>query len=509
MKRSLSLILCVLLFNLSCSSSLVKPTRGVSSSEQGGLDLLAESKSIIDLVATRVINGETCERELSNLISDYQLLSPQNLELAVLKTDGQKILDLSFEARLSLHSIIDILPVVCKTKLKQLNLLIRSSEDYVGVHYFKDEQVSSSSIKFSEQAVPIYEAAAYHPYHYGSGIDPKGKFQFKNGDIMITKGVSFVSSTISEIAHPRSLYSHIVFVHVDKQTHEVTTIESYIGKGVTIFPIEEALKNENSRILVLRSKDADLAGRAADYMYNKVVSLKLQKKIISYDYELDFSDNTKLSCEEVAYDSFKQASAGKLILPEVMSLVTMNDASFLKRIGIKKGEMMVPADMETDSRFDIVLDWSDYRILRDSWRKDAVLGEMFRWVDDNNYQIHENMTSIGAKFIWSTRYIPGLWNMMSAIAKIPTNFTKDVPSVTISTMASLKTIGSILLPVVTKADQDYYAKTGKWMSTEMLRDSLEKFRETNPEDLEKVFREKESDKDNDKSYDENYNDEAE
>jgi hypothetical protein len=173
-----------------------------------------------------------------------------------------------------------------------------------------------------------------------------------------------------------------------------------------------------------------------------------------------------------------------------MSQITMEDASFLKRIGIKKGAMMVPADMETDSRFDIALDWTDYRLMRDSWRKDAVLGEMFRWIVERDYKIHENLTSVAAKAIWSTRYVPGLWGMLSKVSGIPKDFTKDVPSITISTMASLKTIGGLMLPEVVKADQDYFEKNGKWMSTEMLRDSLEKYRESEPKNLRKVFRER-------------------
>lgn len=491
MKRKLSLFLCLVIFNFSCSSlptSRSKTARSVSSSEQLNFDFLAESKLIIDLVATRELNGETCERELSRLISDYQLLSPQNLEVELLRTEGQKILDLSFQARLSLHSILDILPNACRLKLKELNFLIRTSEDYVGVHYHQDEQISSGSIEFSKQPTPIYEASAYHPYHVGMGVDPKAKFIFKNGDIMITKGLSFVSSTVSEIAQPRSIFSHIVFVHVDKETQEVTTLESYIGKGVGIYKIEEALKNENARILVLRAKDSELADRAADYMYGKVDELKKLKKFIPYDYELDFSDNMKLSCEEVAYDSFNHASGGKVILPEVISEITMGDESFLKRIGIKKGAMMLPSDMETDSRFDIVLDWTDYRLMRDSWRKDAVLSEMFRWINEHDYKIHENLSSIGAKIVWSTRYIPVLWDMLAKMAGIPKDFTKDVPSITVSTMESLRTIGEILLPEVTRADKEYFEMSGKWMSTEMLREALSRFRESDPKELRKVFR---------------------
>ncbi len=488
MNRTLSLI--GLIFLLASSSAFARTQRKPTSIDQGGLDLLSESKLIIDLVSTRELSGDTCEKELGTLISDYQLLAPQNLDLALLKSDGQKILDESFRARLSLHSVLGILPENCRVKLKELNLLIRASEDYVGVHYYADQQLSADSIKFPEEPAPIYEPSAYHPYHVGNGIKPDQKFEFKNGDIMITKGVSFVSSTISEIAHPRSLFSHIVFVHVDKNTKEVTTLESYVGKGVGIYPIEDALKNENARILVLRAKDSELAGKAADYMYDKVVALKKKGKFIPYDYNLDFTDNTKLSCEEVAFDAFKQVSDGKVILPETMSQITMEDASFLKRIGIKKGAMMVPADMETDSRFDIALDWTDYRLMRDSWRKDAVLGEMFRWIVERDYKIHENLTSVAAKAIWSTRYVPGLWGMLSKVSGIPKDFTKDVPSITISTMASLKTIGGLMLPEVVKADQDYFEKNGKWMSTEMLRDSLEKYRESEPKNLRKVFRER-------------------
>lgn len=487
MSRSLYIVFTLLFFYSSCSM-FSKPVRGLSSVGQGGFDLLAESKAIIDSVATREINGDTCERDFNELIGDYKSYTPENLDLTILQSDGQKILDQSFEARLALHSLLEILPVECKLQLKELNLLIRSNEDYVGTHFYKDEQVSASTINFSTEHTPVFEATAYHPYHVGRGIDPKAKFEFRNGDIMITKGVSFVSSTISEIGHPRSLFSHIVFVHVDSSTKEVTTIESYVGRGVSIFPIEEALKNENARILVLRSKDSELASKAADYMFNKVIGLKKENKFIPYDYQLDFSDNSKLSCEEVAYDSFKEVSNGKVLLPEVMSKITMNDESFLKRIGIKKGIMMVPTDMETDSRFDIVLDWTDYRLSRDSWRKDVVLGEMFRWIDEHDYKIRENLTSIAAKAIWGTRYIPGLWGMMSKLSGIPKDFTKDVPGITIGTMASLKTIGGILLPEVEKADKEYFAKTGKWMSTEMLRDALERFRESDPKNLRKVFR---------------------
>lgn len=461
--------------------------RKPSQMSKDSLEVLDQSQLIIDRVATREINAQNCLGHLDSFIQSYDKLSGV-LNIEVIKGQGREILDQNFEARMALHSMLGVLPVECKTKIKELNLKMRMVEDLVGVYYYDTPQIPAESIDYQAEAIPVYDAEKYLPYHVGKGIDSKQKFEFKNGDMMITKGVSFISSTISEIASPKSLFSHIVFVHVDEKTKDVTTIESYVGKGVSIFPIDEALKNENSRILILRAKDSELASKAANYMYDKVQALKAKKKFIPYDYELDFSDNTRLSCEEVAYDSFKTVSNGAMIIPEVESDVLMSDPKFLKRIGIKKGPMMVPTDMETDSRFEIVLDWTDYRVMRDSARKDAVLGEMFRWINEYNYSVHENLKSIAAKVIWSTRSIPVVWPMLAKLAGMPKDFTKDVPSLTISTMASLKTIGGELLPVVTKADQEMYKKTGRWMTKAELHKVLDDYRQTNPKKLRKVFR---------------------
>ena len=472
---------------LSTCSFTPKLKREISSVSYSRLDLVYKATQIKDMVATREINGDSCERIFDDLIEDLSLVSPDQIDDSSLKKDGQQILNLMFVARAELHSALGIFPSECKLKLKKLFREMRKVEDYVGVIFYNDPQISADSIIFEKEPIPVINKDSYHPYHLGRNLNPSSKFEFKNGDILITKGVSFVSSTISSITTPASVYSHIVFVHVDKISKAVTTMESYVGRGVSIYPIDEALKNENARILVLRAKDQKLASEAADYMFNKIEDLKKKNKFIPYDYELNFEDNSKLSCEEVAYDSFKTKSGGSFVIPELMSSVKLNDEKFLDRIGLKKGNMMTPADMETDSRFEIALDWTDYRIMRDSWRKDVVTAAMFNWINEYNYRIHEDVKSIAARVIWSTRYIPGVWSMMSKISGIPKDYTKDVPGKTIATMASLKGIGSILLSEVKSADEQYHAITGMWMTEQMLKESLNKYREKNPEKLHKLF----------------------
>lgn len=486
---NVSMTTAVSLIILSSCSVWKSPKRFPANNEKEYIDHIDASQTIISAVATRGINPHSCNAEFDKLIKFYAN-APGALDLADVKNRGQEMLNQSFEARLALHSMLEVLPTECKIKLKDVYLKMRMTEDFIGTHFYPDTQISADTIKYQSEPIPVYEADKYQPYHVGKGIDAAKKFEFKNGDIMITKGVSFVSSTISELAAPKSLFSHIVFVHVHEETKVVTTIESYVGRGVSIFPIDEALKNENARILVLRSKDQKLASDAANYMYDKITKLKEKKKIVPYDYELDFNDNTKMSCEEVAYDAYKHASQGKVTLPEIESMIELDDAKFLKRVGVKKGPMMVPTDMETDSRFDIVLDWTDYRVMRDSWRKDALLGEMFRWIDQYDYRIYENLSSVAAKAIWSTRYIPGVWGLMSKLSGIPKDFTKDVPSLTISTIASLKSIGGPLLAAAKSADEAYYAKNGRWMTTEELRVAVDDYRKSEPKELNKVFRKK-------------------
>ena len=293
---------------------------------------------------------------------------------------------------------------------------------------------------------------------------------------MITKGKSFISSTISSLPTPSTLFSHIVFVHVDGNK-KIETIESYVGVGVGLYPIDYALQNENVRILLFRAKDQVLAAKAADYMYDRAMDAKKRNTYIPYDYELNFDDNTKLSCEEVAYDGFKTMSDKTVIIPTYPARINFSNEDFLKKLGVKRGPMFVPPDMEVEPGFDLVLDWTDYRLIRDSWRKDAVLSELLRWMDQLHYSINDNLTAKLARAAWATRPVPGVWTVMSKLSGIPEDFTSDVPASSISTIANLKQIGDVLLPVVTLADQNYYEKTSKWMSEFDLRRVIDEYRQ--------------------------------
>lgn len=407
------------------------------------------------------VTPANCEREFNALKNEVRDFDPQALPQALYRRDGARILQKVFELRVGIHERLGSLKG-CTAQVRELDFALRVFEEYVAVMYYGDAQVKSETINYEKQPVPIWEASKYHPYH----LNPRwGKgFQFRNGDIMLTRGLSLVSSTISTITEKPSHFSHVALVHVDEKG-VATGIESYVGVGVLIYKMADSLKNYNARILVLRPKDAAFAARAADYMYKRVKA----GPYIPFDYRLDFLENKKLSCEEVIYDAFRNGSGGQVLLPMVKSRVELKNADFLASIGLKRGADMLPADLEVDPRFDIVLDWTDTRTVQDTWRKDALARTMWRWMDEHDYRLQPNVISTGAGAIWSTRYIPVVWQVLSKVAGIPTDYKKDVPSRMIRTLATVKAVGKPTLKRLEAEDEAYHDRTGMWLTPARLR----------------------------------------
>ena len=424
------------------------------------------------------LNSENCMAPLKAANRTFGDWMPERAELKALKNQGPDLLKKSFETRLSLHAQIEKLSPVCVSELRDLFRNLRASEDIIGVMFYGDRQISAESIDYTKQPVPLKDTASYRPYFF----NPKfGAFQFQKSDLMVTKGISVVSSAISSIAKQPSLFSHIAYVYQDTKTQNFGTIEGYIGKGIDFYTMKEALINENARILVLRPKDQATAERGHDYMFNRVQRAFASGKKISYDYGMDFQNNETLSCEEVAYDAFNTASRGQMQIPYSSSRINVNDKNFLKGAGLKNGPLMLPADMELDPRFDIVLDWTDYRVMRDNWRKDAVLSEILRWINEEEYILSNHYTASLGELFWMTRNIPVLWPLSARITGIPKDYEKQVPGEGVGLMANLRVLGPAIMGHLTKADQAFFTKRGRWMSRKELREQVNTIRKADSE----------------------------
>lgn len=372
-------------------------------------------------------------------------------------------LEASFLLRLKIHEKMGSMSVDCKKLTQGVFSRLREYEDIIGaIHY---DQLKIAEVDYTKVKAPVLDHAGYAPYQ----LNPKFKsFSFEDGDILITKGISTISSTITTFTDHNSPFSHIAFVHVDPKKKVAETIESYIGKGVSFFSMIDAMKNENARILVLRPKNRELAKKAASYMRDRVNGEFGKGSFIPYDYQLDFSDNKTLSCEEVAFDSFKTASGGTFSIPEAPSLIKFSNEDLNRRVGMKKGRMMMPADMEVDSRFEVVLDWTDYRIIRDSWRKDVMMNVALHANEAGDYALPENYKTRLVPYIWGLRKVPYVWPLAAKISGIPADFTPDVPALSIATIGSFKQIEADHLPHIQKFDEEYFKVNKTWPSKAAL-----------------------------------------
>lgn len=413
-----------------------------------------------------------CETELSRATLTFDNFS--NFDLFELKNSGDDLIKSSFDLRVKIREMLGKFSPSCVYKARSLFRAMRAVEDLVGEVYYNEKQITPQEIDFFKRPIPLKDFDFYHG-HLGHASP---LVEFKAGDIMITRGVSYQSALIAQIAKPQGQYSHIVFTHVDDQK-KMWTIESYISSGVDIFDETYALQNENARIMLLRPKDSELATRASNYIYDLAKSRKEANNPIPYDFYLDFENHDKLSCAEIAKMAYETESGGEFVIPYYPSKITLKNQKFLKSLGLIQREIFEPIDMEVDPRFDLILEWRDYSLMRDSRHKDAVLFSILDWIDNKNYKLSSNLkASIAGLFIYPARET-FLWKHLLKLG-VP-NFSENIPKSAFMTNVRLTAIADILIDLVRREDRRVVAKRGYPMTMLEIKNLIEKIRQ---EDLE-------------------------
>lgn len=459
---------------LSCASSDRKP----SSVDSGSIQ--EELQRIRATVESSAYTRNTCVpvlQELQQKVKNFDWNSFTNEDL---KAHAVGIMNSSWQLRLGIHRRLAEVDKECILLARDVFHGLRDAEDYLGYFAFSVSKADPADLDFQKQPVPIYDRQAYPPYFVRADLD-ETKFKFRSGDLMLARGISFTSAIISQISDNRSHFSHVVFVDVNEKTQVPFTIESYVGVGVKPYEINFALKNENARLLVLRPKDAGL-GKGASIFANLSANSR-----IPYDYAMNFKEYSALSCVELSIYAYDKASQGALKLPLYPAQLTLNNRDFLDKMGLKKGPLITPDDLETDPNFELVLDWKDYRLVRDSRHRDAILSEMMRWMNDLKYKFHWTMKSVVAEnLIYPSRPTP-LWPLVQKLTGSP-DIDKEIPRETLGVMTVLNQTGDLLLAELRKQDDAYLFRYHRPMTNKQLRDVLENIRRTDIKTIHSLFR---------------------
>jgi hypothetical protein len=414
----------------------------------------------------------SCLGTLGDLDLDLQKIHWDQLTTAALEevqgTAAPRLQE-SWQLRQALHRKLAANGKACALKTREVFHKLRDDEDYLeDLMHPNLEALDPKSLDFQSQPVPIFDRASYPSCFVRPDLEQK-KFEFHSGDIMLARGVSFVSAIITQVSTNHSHFSHVVTVHTGENGEGSSTVDSYIGSGVGEFALPFALKNENSRLLVLRPKDPEVAAAAAK------VALTAAEKKLPYDYQMNYEDQTAMSCVEVPVFAFATASKNQWKLPSYPAAVAIHNPEFLERMGLRSGEIKTPDDLEIDPHFELVLDWKDLRLLRDSRYKDAVLSEMMRWISDLDYHFHDNLKSFLAMYLVKPVRSTFLWLWFQKLTDAP-KIDKELPRATFGLMVLIDQLGERLLQEVRTQDEAYRRLHHRPMTNAQLRESLEAYR---------------------------------
>lgn len=455
----------VIIFLVSCSTLEKREPAALPTVS----DIELKVQSYKELVGSPSFNNGSCQKSLSEIRERMETLDWNAYTNDELKGKSKQLIDLFWKFRLQLHGRLSDIGMNCNLEVREIFHRLHDHEDYLAEFAYEVPALDPSKVKFQNQPVPIYDRQFYPPYLVRSDVDDS-KFKFSSGDLMLARGVSFFSAIISQISDNRSQFSHVVFVNEDAQTKKLNTIESYVNVGVSNYDMDFALKNENARLLILRPKDRQLGERAAD------LAMQAGKKRVPYDYNMNFKDYSKMSCVEVARYAYDVASQGSVMTPQYPAKLQLNNSDFLNKLNLNNGDLITPDDLETDPRFELVLDWRDYRLVRDSRHKDAILSEMVRWLNDLGYKFHETPKSLVAKNILHPARKTRLWPLLRKITGSP-DIDPALPKKTLGVMTVLNEIGLAVLEKLQLEEQSYIEKYKRPMTNSQLREAVNRIRQ--------------------------------
>ncbi len=348
-----------------------------------------------------------------------------------------------------------------------INRALRYLEDYV-------LELAMSRQQMETEYVCLQGEEPYFMVAQGEAF--QGPNDLRSGDVILSRGSAFTSAAIARIGVNDTQFSHLSLVYANPaEGGKLYTIEAHIEIGSVVEPIEKHLQQDNSRSVVYRFEDEDMAHRAAEYMFHKVKKHSDSGKNIDYNFSMQYEDTRTLFCSQVIYDGFSQASEQRVIVPRFKTQFNKGLIHFLNRMGIPATPENIdnmktfsPGDIEFDPRFRLIAEWKDPLHLQDTRIKDAVLTKMFSWMDQEQYHIHPPFSvQLKSHLTWFFRRVPFIKKIL--VKKVPLNMSTGQLKV----FLTLDKIGAVLQQKI----HDVQAKQQQVLSLKEIFELLDAFRD--------------------------------
>lgn len=198
-----------------------------------------------------------------------------------------------------------------------------------------------------------------------------------SGDILVSRGGYPTSALIARGSDFPGNFSHVALVHVDSASGAASVVEAHIERGVAIATAEQYLADKKLRIMLLRPR-ADLALLAADPMLPHRAATaaieRARRERIPYDFAMDYTDDTRLFCSEVASSVYRDA--GIVLWTGLSTISAPGLRRWLAAFGVRHFVTQEPSDLEYDPQLVVVAEWRDPRALQGDHVDNAVIDAM-------------------------------------------------------------------------------------------------------------------------------------
>ncbi|MBN1998923.1 hypothetical protein JW935_15290 [candidate division KSB1 bacterium] len=241
--------------------------------------------------------------------------------------------------------------------------------------------------------------------------------QIHSGDILVSRGGAPTSAFIARGNDFPGNFSHVALVHVEKNTHRVSIVEALIERGVIVSTMEEYLQNTKLRIMVLRLRTNGTTPAIDPMLPHKAATRALEtakKSHIPYDFEMNYQDQSKYFCAEVASTAYKEF--GIKLWMGMTNISSAGTIRWLSYVGTRYFETQEPSDLEYDPQLTVVAEWRDPKTLFKDHIDNAVIEVMLDYADAGKELDYDIFKLPVARIV---KFYSSLLNKFGKIGPIP------------------------------------------------------------------------------------------
>ena len=480
--RKITLSLAVLLFGLGITSCIT-PRTPSSFSQITDIDrnLFKATNELLNYVSSDRFEPADCAPFLDNVYAEIYTTNVEYFHKNILEQESKNIVRNIWLTRLALREKLKTwgeskqLTAQCIKSVRNGFRAGRVLEDYLLAMHHGWPRINEKKSNKTKALDRFEDFGILNPKYEN--------LELKSGDVLLSRGTAVVSAVIARITEVDTNFSHVAVLYIDEQGKK-WVVEAHIEIGTTITPWEKYISDGKARVAIFRNPDERLASAAAKNIYQKAAGyLKRTGKNIPYDFGMNMKSQNEVFCSEIASWAYSLASKGAFQMPLHPSRL-MGSPDLMDRLKSNQTDTFAPADMEADTRFEMIGEWRDVVQVGSIHEIDSVMTSMMDWMNAKNYVLRESATTAIMKYVaWTGRKLPLLNEALGLKEKMPTNMAPSV----IGTMITLQDVGEILVQDLTAENMKTFARTGFRMTPRQMYLYLEAVRAADQAEWNKTF----------------------